>query len=101
VVRHLWEGEANKAIAHELGMSEGTVKVHIKNIMKKLHATNRTQVVLITQKMFGKSESLQAEKISNMQRSLLAPQTARAGEGEICDPSAGYRVNLPRLASHS
>jgi DNA-binding NarL/FixJ family response regulator len=79
VVRHLWEGEANKAIAHELGMSEGTVKVHIKNIMKKLHATNRTQVVLITQKMFGKDDPLQTERISNMQRSLLAPQTARAG----------------------
>jgi DNA-binding NarL/FixJ family response regulator len=38
-------GEANKIIAHELGVSESTVKVHIGRIMKKLKVTNRTQVV--------------------------------------------------------
>src|SRR4029077_18737944 len=38
-------GKANKIIAHELGVSESTVKVHIGRIMKKLQVTNRTQVV--------------------------------------------------------
>jgi len=38
-------GKANKIIAHELGVSESTVKVHIGRIMKKLKVTNRTQVV--------------------------------------------------------
>jgi DNA-binding NarL/FixJ family response regulator len=37
-------GRSNKAIAHELQMSESTVKVHIRNIMKKLNARNRTEV---------------------------------------------------------
>jgi DNA-binding NarL/FixJ family response regulator len=37
-------GKTNKIIAHELEMSESTVKVHIRNIMKKLNATNRTEV---------------------------------------------------------
>jgi DNA-binding NarL/FixJ family response regulator len=41
----LKSGKANKIIAHELGVSESTVKVHIGRIMKKLNATNRTQVV--------------------------------------------------------
>jgi DNA-binding NarL/FixJ family response regulator len=36
-------GKANKMIAHELGMSENTVKVHVRNIMRKVGATNRTQ----------------------------------------------------------
>lgn len=37
-------GKANKIIAHELGVSESTVKVDIHNIMKKMKATNRTEV---------------------------------------------------------
>jgi DNA-binding NarL/FixJ family response regulator len=38
-------GKANKIIAHELGVSESTVKVHIGRIMRKLKVTNRTQIV--------------------------------------------------------
>jgi DNA-binding NarL/FixJ family response regulator len=48
VLRRLWQGKPNKVIAYELKMCESTVKVHIRNIMKKLHARNRTQVVLMT-----------------------------------------------------
>ena len=46
IIRCLREGRQNKLIAHELGISESTVKVHLRNIMKKLHASNRTQVAL-------------------------------------------------------
>ena len=43
VIRLLRLGRPNKMIAHELGISESTVKIHIRNIMHKLGATNRTQ----------------------------------------------------------
>lgn len=46
VLRSLRAGRQNKIIAHELGISESTVKVHLRNMMKKLHASNRTQVAL-------------------------------------------------------
>ena len=49
VLELLKEGKQNKIIAYELGMCESTVKVHIRQIMRKLKATNRTQVVLLTQ----------------------------------------------------
>ena len=45
VLDHLQQGKANKVIAHALGMSESTVKVHVRNIMRKMGATNRTQAV--------------------------------------------------------
>jgi DNA-binding NarL/FixJ family response regulator len=45
VLERLTLGKANKNIAHELQMSESTVKVHIRSIMNKLKATNRTEVV--------------------------------------------------------
>jgi DNA-binding NarL/FixJ family response regulator len=49
VLELLKEGKQNKIIAYELGMCESTVKVHIRQIMRKLKARNRTQVVLLTQ----------------------------------------------------
>jgi DNA-binding NarL/FixJ family response regulator len=45
VLGHLRQGKANKIIAHELGMSESTVKVQIRNIMRKMGANNRTHAV--------------------------------------------------------
>jgi len=45
VLSRLKQGKTNKIIAHELKMSESTVKVHIRKIMQKLNATNRTEVV--------------------------------------------------------
>jgi DNA-binding NarL/FixJ family response regulator len=43
VAEALRRGKANKIIAYELNMCESTVKVHIRNIMKRLRATNRTE----------------------------------------------------------
>lgn len=43
VARLLRRGKANKIIAHELNMSENTVKIHVRNILQKLHVTNRTE----------------------------------------------------------
>ena len=39
----LRRGKANKTIAYELNMCESTVKVHIRTIMRKLEARNRTE----------------------------------------------------------
>jgi len=44
VAQAVRRGKANKIIAYELNLRESTVKVHIRNIMKKLKATNRTEV---------------------------------------------------------
>jgi len=44
VAAALRQGKANKIIAYELKLSESTVKVHIRAIMRKLQAHNRTEV---------------------------------------------------------
>jgi DNA-binding NarL/FixJ family response regulator len=48
VVEALRRGKANKIIAYELNMRESTVKVHVRNIMRKLKARNRTEVAFMT-----------------------------------------------------
>ena len=47
ILELLRRGLQNKNIAHALLISESTVKVHLRNIMKKLQATNRTQVAFL------------------------------------------------------
>ncbi|WP_303541866.1 LuxR C-terminal-related transcriptional regulator [Sphingomonas natans] len=42
----LVQGDANKVIARRLNISEATVKVHVKAILRKLRLTNRTQAAL-------------------------------------------------------
>jgi DNA-binding NarL/FixJ family response regulator len=37
-------GQRNREIATELGISENTVKFHLKNIVEKLHAQNRAEL---------------------------------------------------------
>jgi DNA-binding NarL/FixJ family response regulator len=49
----LRRGKANKQIAYELNMREGTVKVHVRHIMKKLRAKNRTEVAIIANDLFA------------------------------------------------
>jgi DNA-binding NarL/FixJ family response regulator len=46
VLKLLAGGLANKEIAQQLSLSEGTVKNHISAILTKLHANDRTQAVL-------------------------------------------------------
>ena len=46
VLRCLAEGKSNKEIARELGLAEGTVKIHIAGILKALKVSNRTQAVI-------------------------------------------------------
>jgi DNA-binding CsgD family transcriptional regulator len=46
VLDQLRLGESNKMIARRLGMTEGTVKVHIRQMMRKCQVVNRTQLAL-------------------------------------------------------
>ena len=41
------EGLSNKSIANQLGMAEGTVKIHVTAILKAMNAGNRTQAVIM------------------------------------------------------
>ncbi len=47
ILQQVAEGNRNRDIADRLFISEGTVKVHIKHIMEKLGANDRTQAITI------------------------------------------------------
>jgi DNA-binding NarL/FixJ family response regulator len=50
VLRRVAAGKSNKVIAAELDISEGTVKTHMRSILPKLDASDRTHAVMIALK---------------------------------------------------
>lgn len=53
VLKLLGTGLPNKLIAHRMTLKEGTVKVHMRNLMKKLKVHSRTQAALIANRHFS------------------------------------------------
>jgi DNA-binding NarL/FixJ family response regulator len=51
VLRSLMRGQPNKLIARELGLTEGTVKIHIAAILRALPARNRTEAVVVARRL--------------------------------------------------
>jgi DNA-binding NarL/FixJ family response regulator len=83
VLERLGHGDSNKAIARVLGIREGTVKVHVRQIMRKLGVTNRTQVAIACASGTGNGTAA-ATEIRVDDRSLkakleLAPSPAPLG----------------------
>ena len=90
----LRRGMQNKTIAYELGIAESTVKVHLRNIMSKLHANNRTQVVyMLANGSFAASERETLHK--------LEPITVSENVTEQLSAAADKSIKVPatRLGS--
>jgi two-component system nitrate/nitrite response regulator NarL len=47
ILCHLADGQSNKVIARNLGISDGTVKLHVKAILRKLEVHSRVEAAVI------------------------------------------------------
>jgi two-component system, NarL family, response regulator len=45
ILKHIADGNSNKGIAERLGITEGTVKTHVKSLLAKMNAPGRTAAV--------------------------------------------------------
>jgi len=46
ILRCIIEGDSNKSIARKIDITEATVKVHVKAILRKIRVQNRTQAAV-------------------------------------------------------
>lgn len=46
------EGKSNKEIARKLGITDGTVKLHVHNMCEKLEVRNRTMIAMMVMKAY-------------------------------------------------
>jgi DNA-binding NarL/FixJ family response regulator len=60
IIAHLMEGHSNKVIARDLNVAEPTVQSHVKHILNKIGATNRTQAAMLGRTKFGGIEVVAA-----------------------------------------
>jgi DNA-binding NarL/FixJ family response regulator len=100
VLERLRQGASNKSIGRQLKMQESTVKVHIRHIMRKLGAANRTQAALcavnLDAPVVSRSAEPNGEKPEEKKPSLVArvhdapgialsapPEAVAGGGGEV------------------
>ena len=74
VIDLLREGKPNKLIAARLEMQESTVKVHVRSILKKLNATNRTHAAFVANRLLDQD----AEAVALPNSLRLGGEGARA-----------------------
>ena len=58
ILAHLTEGQSNKVIAKHLGISDGTVKLHVKSILRKLglHSRVEAAVLAANERIFARNQ---------------------------------------------
>lgn len=56
IVTLVCKGLSNKAIARHVGTAEGTVKIHLNNVFRKLGLSNRTSLVALALTLGGRGE---------------------------------------------
>lgn len=47
ILKHVAEGQSNKAIGRELDITDGTVKLHVKSILRKLGVRSRVEAAVL------------------------------------------------------
>jgi DNA-binding NarL/FixJ family response regulator len=91
IVVMLAEGKSNKEIAREFEVLEGTVKLHVKGILRKLGVRNRTEAVVV------------AARNGYLPKGTLGPEVALSKNATVFDDRGISGANafspLPRLVT--
>ncbi|MCY0387768.1 response regulator transcription factor [Robbsia sp. Bb-Pol-6] len=99
IMRLVHMGSTNKGIARALGISEGTVKIHLATVFKMLGATNRAAAVAIYNGwLFDQARGLRTSIVTAPDAGAVVGQTAHsapaanAGEWLAAEPCAAFPV---------
>ena len=68
VLKQMTLGQRNKAIAREFGLTEGTIKAHVKSILGKLRVTIRGEAVAIARRRGLLSEQIVDQELQSIGR---------------------------------
>jgi DNA-binding NarL/FixJ family response regulator len=97
VLKRIRLGETNKMIARQLGMMEATVKVHVRQLMRKFRASNRTQLALGQSWATADSNFLAERSVQQISGTSFAVEQARHLERSLRLVSPSTRGRRPDL----
>ena len=100
VLSYLSRGKSNKEIARSIGVSESTVKVHVRQVMKKLSVSNRTQAALAAAYQSDISYPSDVDYAAKPQPEYQGSNEGDAQKEGIAT-SAMHRGVIQRLSAHS
>lgn len=101
ILCHISEGKSNKVIAKELGISDGTVKLHVKSILRKLQVSSRVDaaVIAVEEKLCSREGGVNASVCSALDRySNLSVAVHGSGLRYLC---CAQRTSAQTLAQRS
>ena len=81
ILRGLVDGAPNKVIAQKLHITEATVKVHVKAILRKIRVKNRTQAAIWASKHLGLAEALEHDREDALTSRHLEHGSVQAAAG--------------------
>jgi len=93
VLACLAKAKSNKMIARELDLREGTVKVHVRSLLQKLKATNRTELAVRAHRALDNTaQVLRRGRLTN-------PADPAAGQGSTDTSSRSQDIESTPIAS--
>jgi len=105
VLRCLVQGDSNKTIARKIGISEPTVKVHVKAVLRRIRVSNRTQAAIwaMTNGGFSPGKEEKAPELGELSAQQFCELDFLAGHKNGSNSSTPLqakgtsRVGLPSL----
>ena len=90
ILQCLVAGHPNKVIARELDIAEATVKVHVKGLLRKVKASNRTQAAIWAMNQRSNPEPASTKIVKLSPSSLALRIVGSASSLEPFAPSVGF-----------
>jgi two-component system, NarL family, nitrate/nitrite response regulator NarL len=99
ILRCIVEGASNKVIARRIDITEATVKVHVKAILRKLRVSNRTQAAIWAMKHAGQdSEDGRSATKTSAVLTVLSPNRPPQTLSECKTENGGRGVTLAEVS---
>src|SRR3546814_9566059 len=83
ILAYLIRGDSNKEMARRLGIADGTVKVSVKRILRRINATNRTQAAIWALQHASAESFLESTSCAREDGADWAPATGHNHNGKM------------------